>query len=73
MEKFYSYKEKTLQKKTKQGNKAQQHNNKKSITMYNYKLCTKDNKLYTVHNFTIYPLPRGLSLIVSTFQTFAGS
>ena len=41
--------------------------------MYNYKLCTKDNKLYTVHNFTIYPLPRGLSLIVSTFQTFAGS
>ena len=43
MEEFYSYKEKTLQKKTKQGNKIQ-HNNKKRIyiylTMYNYKLYT---------------------------------
>ena len=42
MEEFYSYKEKTLQKKTKQGNKIQ-HNKKKEkiyITMYNYKLYT---------------------------------
>ena len=40
MEEFYSYKETILQKKTKQGNKIQQHNKNKYITMYNYKLYT---------------------------------
>ena len=33
MEEFYSYKETILQKKTKQGNKIQQHNKNKYITM----------------------------------------